>query len=262
MTREGKILDLHEAFAALMDYQVIFFGERHDSRTDHAGELTVLSGLSGRDSKLVLALEMFERDVQDELDAYLRGGIGEDMFLNRARPWPNYREDYRPLVEFAKAKGLHVIAANAPRRMAAAVVRGNRICAEADGRERADLPLAVHLDSDEYFMRFAAEMRKMPHAAPMKGMGVEGLYRAQVLKDAVMAASLEPFLDRRILFCCGHFHSDYHLGVPYQLEKNHPALKVAVLTGAAALRDLSGKDRSRVADFIWTGESQASSLPP
>jgi uncharacterized iron-regulated protein len=63
-------------------------------------------------------------------------------------------------------------------------------------------------------------MVEMPHHTPMKGMSVNGLYKAQVLKDAVMAASLEPFLDRRILFCCGHFHSDYRLGIPYQLQKN------------------------------------------
>jgi len=53
----------------------------------------------------------------------------------------------------------------------------------------------------------------------MKKINRDGLYKAQVLKDAGMAASLEPFLDRRILFCCGHFHSDYHLGIPYQLGK-------------------------------------------
>ena len=94
----------------------------------------------------------------------------------------------------------------------------------------------------------------MPHAAPMKGIDVDGLYRAQVLKDAVMAASLEPFLDRRILFCCGHFHSDYRLGVPYQLRKNHPSLKVAVVTGFAVWRSQPAKDRSRLADWIWTGE--------
>jgi len=31
----------------------------------------------------------------------------------------------------------------------------------------------------------------------MKGMKVNGLYKAQVLKDSVMAASVEPFIDRR-----------------------------------------------------------------
>jgi uncharacterized iron-regulated protein len=97
-------------------------------------------------------------------------------------------------------------------------------------------------------------MEEMPHFAPMKGMEVDGLYKAQVLKDSVMAASVEPFLDRRILFCCGHFHSDYHLGIPYQLEKNHPELKIAVIAMASSVEKLLMKDRSKVADFIWIEE--------
>jgi uncharacterized iron-regulated protein len=36
--------------------------------------------------------------------------------LQDSRPWANYVRDYRPLVEYAKAQGLDVIAANAPRR--------------------------------------------------------------------------------------------------------------------------------------------------
>jgi uncharacterized iron-regulated protein len=254
MTNKGVVLDLQEAFEALMGYHIIFFGEDHDSRTDHEAEMTVLTELAERDPNLVLALEMFERDVQDTLDAYLNGTISEDAFLDRARPWPNYQEDYRPLIEFAKVKGIPVIAANVPRRTAAVVVTTDRISSKAVGNDSRYLPRTIHLDSKEYYERFAIVVKKMPHMSPMKGVNVEALYKAQVLKDAVMAASLEPFLDRRILFCCGHFHSDYHLGIPYQLQKNRPELKVAVLACATYVGDLAMKDRSRVADFIWIDE--------
>jgi uncharacterized iron-regulated protein len=88
----------------------------------------------------------------------------------------------------------------------------------------------------------------------MKGINVDGLYKAQVLKDSVMAASLEPFLDHRVLFCCGHFHSDYHLGIPYQLQKNHPKLKIAVIAMASSVVNLLMKDLKTVADFIWVEE--------
>jgi uncharacterized iron-regulated protein len=254
MTNKGVVLDLQEAFETLMYYNVIFFGEEHGSRTDHEAELTVLTELARRDPKLVLALEMFERDVQDTLDAYLAGTISEDVFLDCSRPWPNYEQDYRPLIEFAKAKGIPVIAANVPRRTAAAVAAADKTSSKAAEKDRRYLPGTLHLDSKEYYRHFAAVMKKMPHGAPMKGMNIKGLYKAQVLKDAVMAAALDPFLNRRILFCCGHFHSDYHLGVPYQLEKNHLDLKVAVIACATYLGDLPMKDRSKIADFIWIEE--------
>ena len=42
------------------------------------------------------------------------GRIDEPAFLARSRPWDNYRIDYRPLVERAKAAGIPVVAANFP----------------------------------------------------------------------------------------------------------------------------------------------------
>jgi uncharacterized iron-regulated protein len=251
MTNKAQVLSRKESFEALIDFDVVFVGEVHGSRFAHKAELTLLTGLSRRDPNLVLAVEMFECDVQDILDAYLKGDISEDQFLEQSRPWPNYQDDYRPLIELAKIKGIPVIAANVPRRAAAAVAMANKISPKVVGEDRLFLPKGVHLDSKEYRKRFVASMVEMPHHTPMKGMNVDGLYKAQVLKDAVMAASLGPFLDRRILFCCGHFHSDYRLGIPYQLRKNHPELKIAVITFSSTVEDLPMKDRSRVADFIW-----------
>jgi uncharacterized iron-regulated protein len=251
MTNKAEVLSPKESFEGLIDFDVVFVGEVHGSRFAHKAELTLLTGLSQRDPNLVLALEMFERDVQDILDAYLKGDISEDQFLEQSRPWPNYQDDYRPLIELAKRKGIPVIAANVPRRVAAAVAMANKISPKVVGGDRLFLPKRVHLDSKQYYKRFVGSMVEMPHHTPMKGMNVNGLYKAQVLKDAVMAASLEPFLDRRILFCCGHFHSDYRLGIPYQLRKNHPKLKIAVITFSSTVEDLLMKDRSRVADFIW-----------
>jgi uncharacterized iron-regulated protein len=252
--KKGFLYGMEDSFDILMDYRVIFIGEEHESRVSHRAELTILKGLADRDLNLVLALEMFERDVQDILDAYLKGKISEKKFLKQARPWPNYPEDYRPLVEYAKEKGMPVIAANIPRRAAAAVAMANKVSPDVVGEDRRYLPKTLHLKSKEYYNRFASSMEEMPHLTPMKGMKVDGLYKAQVLKDSVMAASVEPFLDRRTLFCCGHFHSDYHLGIPYQLQKNHPNLKIAVITMASSVANLLMKDRSKVADFIWVEE--------
>jgi len=249
--QKGFLYDIKDSFDMLMDYEAIFIGEEHGSRVSHRAELTILKGLAKRDSNLVLALEMFERDVQDILDAYLKGKISEKKFLKQSRPWPNYQKDYRPLIEFAKKKGMPVIAANIPRRTAAAVSMANEICPDVMGEDRIYLPKTVYLKSKEYYKRFVSSMEEMPHFTPMKGMKVDGLYKAQVLKDSVMAASVEPFLDRRTLFCCGHFHSDYHLGIPYQLRKNHPKLKIAVIAMATAVENLLMEDRAKVADFIW-----------
>ncbi len=254
LMQKGILYEVEDSLDILLGYGVIFIGEKHGSRISHDAELTILKGLAERDSNLVLALEMFERDVQELLNAYLTGEISEKRFLQQARPWPNYRKDYRLLIEFAKKKKMTVIAANIPRRAAAAVAMANRVSPDVMGEDKIYLPKTLHLESKEYYKRFAQSMEEMPHFAPMKGMNVDGLYKAQVLKDSVMAASIEPFLDSCILFCCGHFHCDYHLGIPYQLRKNHPELKIAVIGMASSVETLPMKDRSKVADFIWVEE--------
>lgn len=251
LSSEGDTLSLNTLTGKLRGYDVIFAGEHHDAKPAHSAELVILTSLAERDSALVLALEMFERDVQETLDAYLAGEITEDSFLSASRPWPNYKTDYRPLVEYAKANKLSVVAANVPRRAAAAVARAAEVSPEVLGADSIWLPDTLHLDSEEYYLRFAETMKAMPHQSPMGGMNVDALYKAQVLKDAVMAASLDPYLDRRILFFCGRFHSDYHLGIPYQLQRNHPDLKIAVIALESAEEELSEAERARIADFIW-----------
>jgi len=254
MNNRGYTLELDSFFKELSEYDIIFIGEVHDLRECQEAELTILRGLSERESDLVLGLEMFERHVQDALDDYLAGVIPEETFLKLSHPWPDYQEGYRPLIEFAKARQLPVIAANVPRRAAAAVAEANEVSAHVLAGDGRFVPDVIHYDSAEYYERFREMVAQMTSSAPMKSKNVDGLYKAQVVKDAVMAASLEPFLGRRILFCCGRFHCDYHLGIPYQVHMNHRELKIAVLTFATLLEELPMSERSRIGDYIWIVE--------
>ena len=252
MFNTGVIYSLEKALKMLQEYDVIFLGEQHDSPTDHQAELDLLTGFYSLDPNLTLVMEMFERDVQEVLDAYLQGKISEAAFLEQSRPWPNYQEDYRPLIEFSKSKGISVIAANVPRRAAAAVARANKISPEVLGTDSIYLPEKQPFNSRKYYELFKATVADMPPAIGSMGQHKQqALYKAQMLKDAVMAASLVGFLDRHILFYCGHFHSDYHLGIPYQLKKTHPDLKIAIIAMASVVYEVPMKMLSKLANFYW-----------
>lgn len=251
MRNTGFIYTLETALNMLLEFRVIFLGEQHDSIDAHQAELGLLTGLYSLDPNLVLAMEMFERDVQEILDSYLEGKISETEFQKQSRPWPNYQTAYRPLIEFSKSKGIPVIAANVPRRAAAAVARANRISSEVLGPDSIYLPEKPLFQSRKYYELFKTTVKHMPAGGPMGQLKPQALYKAQILKDAVMAASLETFLDRHILFCCGHFHSDYHLGITYQLKKTHPDLKIAVIAMSSVVDDIPMKMLSRLADFFW-----------
>ena len=66
-------------------------------------------------SRLVLSMEMFEKDNQEKVNDYLAGKITEEEFIKTSRPWPRYITDYKPMIEFAKAHKIPVIASNIPR---------------------------------------------------------------------------------------------------------------------------------------------------
>lgn len=123
--------------AEAVESDVVLLGECHDDPIAHSIEAFVLISLAARRDKCGLSLEMFERDVQPVLDEYLAGLVREGDLLQDARPWANYRDDYRVLIEFAKEVGLPVIAANAPRRYVGAVGR------RAGVLEQAGWPLEV-----------------------------------------------------------------------------------------------------------------------
>src|SRR5436190_19981597 len=102
-TRQKAFSDFESMLADLARADVVFVGEQHDDPNTHRLELAVLDGLIRRRVSLVVAMEMFERDVQPAIDRYLAGTAAEDEFLKAARPWPRYASDYRPILEFARA---------------------------------------------------------------------------------------------------------------------------------------------------------------
>src|SRR5262245_14317540 len=121
---DGTFTDFEMLMANLAKADVVLVGEEHDDPATHRLELAILEGLARRRGSVIVSMEMFERDTQAAVDDYLAGGINESEFLKISRPWPNYATDYRPLVEFARMKGWHVLAANVPRQYASAVARG------------------------------------------------------------------------------------------------------------------------------------------
>jgi uncharacterized iron-regulated protein len=161
---DGTPATFEELVASAVESDVVLIGEEHDDRVTHALQLDLLSALNSRLSntrQLALAMEMFETDVQPIIDDYLDGHIREKDFLMDARPWNNYAEDYRPLVEFAKTHGLRVLASNAPRRYVSLLGRGGgqHSLAALSPASRALLPpLPVPDPSDAYREIFMGHM--------------------------------------------------------------------------------------------------------
>lgn len=231
----GKELNAAQLAKRLQKYDVVFFGEFHDQGEIHAAEAELLQAMHKlQGDKLALSMEMFEADNQEKLDKFLAGDLSEEDFLATSRPWPRYKTDYAPLVNFAKEQKMPVLAANVPRFLAAHVAKNNGSVAGIEEQYLQFLPKHTYTPEGAYKDKFYAQMSSP--AAPMKmpPARLAAVYAAQCLKDDKMAESIAAFDDAhqnmQILHINGCFHSDAHLGTTQKLEALRPRLKVAVIT--------------------------------
>jgi uncharacterized iron-regulated protein len=235
--------DFEVMIADLARADVVFVGEEHDDPSTHRLELAILEGLARRRDSIIVAMEMFERDTQPAVDDYLAGRINESEFLKISRPWPNYATDYRPIVEFARMKGWHVIAGNVPRKYASQVARGGTSALDKlPPAERGFVATDISAPQDDYFKRFAEAMGAHPVGTAGNKLEAEEremterFYLAQCVKDDTMAESIARAYNRSvepkplIVQFNGAFHSDYRLGTAARVRTRLEQARVVVVS--------------------------------
>jgi uncharacterized iron-regulated protein len=297
---EGHARSFADILQAMDLADAVLVGETHDDSVGHGVEAQLLYraaerfGAVGDEATtrrpVVLSLEMFERDVQYILDEYLAGLITEDQFKSSSRPWPRYESDYRPMVEFARAHSLPVVAANAPRRYVNRVTRLGPASLDAlSETAKAFLPpLPYPPASKEYAAQFDALMDEMMKAqeaerdstaatdttaaadttakpssaaagaAPPAGEphGMSYALDAQALWDAAMgnavAGALERHPDALVLHFAGSFHVEKGTGIPERVTDYRPGthLLTVVLEPSADVNSWKDDDDKGLGDFV------------
>jgi uncharacterized iron-regulated protein len=260
---EKKFTDFEMMLAELSRAEIVLVGEQHDDRNTHRLELALLEGLMRRRGQLTVSLEMFERDAQQALAAYVAGELSEEEFLKQSRPWPRYNSDYRPLVEFARAHGWAVIASNVPRRLAGQVAKeGLGAIEELSPEERGYVAGSITCPDDDYRERFVESMNEHPIPGTEQ-MGADErkalddrYYFAQCVKDETMAeaiASAHGPGHPLIVHYTGAFHSDYGLGTTERLKRRLKKARVVTIS-VLPVEDLDtlkpGKDDRKRADYL------------
>lgn len=225
-TADKKEITLDQLIKEISLAQVVFFGEEHNDSVAHVLQLEVFKGLHNiHGKKISLSMEMFQTDVQLVLNEYLAGQITEKNLLVDARPWQNYK-DYRPLVEYAKSKGIYVLAANAPSRYTNRVTRHGVQSLKELSTEGKKLiaPLPIDTLTGRYYEKFVGLLGG--HA----GMGNMKIYQSQNVWDATMASKIAKLAKKRsikqVLHLNGRFHTDEKLGTYTQLQRYGRKLKL------------------------------------
>jgi len=254
-SKKKRFADFESMLADVSKADVVFLGEEHDDPGTHRLERAALEGIGRRRPKVILAMEMFERDVQPKLDDYLAGKITEEEFVKTSRPWPKYTTDYRAMVELAKAKGWPVIAGNVPRKIASLVGRKGLAGLDSLGAtDRAYAAATLNCPKDKYYNRFKATM------GDMSGHGqkitkeqadamVQRFYEAQCVKDETMGESIaaarakQP--DAIVVHVNGSFHSDFGMGTADRAQQRLRDARIAVLSFVPAF-DIDTVDGKKI----------------
>lgn len=247
-TSKGKKVSEAAFLKAVSKKKHVFFGEYHDNPISHWLQLELTKkAYEEAGQNLVLSFEMFERDNQRAVDLYVDSLYTPKQFEDSCRLWPNYKTDYKPLLDFARENHLRAIAANVPRRYANKVFKYGR---EAlDSLTETELSWCAEKDFavDTTLSQYAALLEMGQH------MGGSGLMLAQAFKDATMAKFILYNLakDAHFIHFNGAYHSDYYQSTVWYFMQGCPWADVCTISTVSQsnVRKLDPENKDR-ADFI------------
>jgi uncharacterized iron-regulated protein len=250
---------LQQVDRELAQANVVYLGESHDSAADHKAELEILQSLHQRHPKMAIAMEMFQRPYQGVLDRYLAGQLSEEELVAQSEyeqrwgfPW----EYYAPILRFAKANQLPVLALNTPTEVTRKVaLEGLESLTPA---ERRYIPpfSEIRTDNAEYRQLMLSAFKQHQAAGNGASAGFERFFLAQVLWDETMAERIAQFLqanpEYQVVVLAGQGHIVYGYGIPSRVARrlnNKHLVQRSVLLNPS--EDTQFSTDKPIADFSW-----------
>lgn len=259
-TKTGAVIPFDALLAELADAQVIYVGETHTSMEDHRIQLRVAEGLYARNPKLILAMEMFPRNLQPLLDEYSQGAMTEQTLFTKSdwkNVWGYPFQLYQPLLAWARQQHVKLVGLNAP----PAVVRkvGQRGISSLAPEERNQIAATIDFDDAEHRAYLKQGFEQHPRGDIRD---FASFYEAQLSWEETMAetlAALLPGMDQggQVLVLTGKGHIMQRFGVPKRVEKRAAhTFKTIVPIPVDATDEPLGPD---IADYVWITEKSTAS---
>lgn len=224
---KGKEVSFKVMMKRLSNKEVILFGEHHNNPISHYLQLQGLLYLHQNHKSIALGMEMLERHHVKALSNYLASN-NYKVFKDSADLWPNFKTDYKPVVDSASAFGMDVFAANITRKYANLVFKNGLSALDtlSPAIKNEICPLPFPFDSTLSQYQELISMGKSMHAT-----GLNFAY-AQAIKDATMAYWITQYLamKKQVYFLNGSFHSDYFQGIYWYILKYRPNTSIGTIS--------------------------------
>ena len=207
---------LDKVIERISDKKIIYVGEVHDVFSHHAVQLDIISGIYNRNNNIAIGMEMFQRQYQPKLDAFIAGEMQESEFLQRAEYFEQCGLDYnlyKPILDFARTKNIPVIALNANRDIVRKVSASG--LDSLTDKETKEIPAIMDFSDEAYSERLKAVFEQHKVDQDRK---FDNFYKSQILRDETMSMSISEFLekepDKQIIVIAGGGHLSYGSGIP------------------------------------------------
>ncbi|OKH12133.1 ChaN family lipoprotein [[Limnothrix rosea] IAM M-220] len=243
--------------AVLEQAPVVYLGEIHDHLADHEAEYDLLTKLYTNNQNLALGFEMFQRPFQPYLSRYLADEMTEEELQELSeydRRWGFDWEYYAPLLRFAKAHQIPLVALNTPAEITNKVaVEGLDSLEEQDYRyipARQDLDFSNQAYLDEIEASFLAHIEGDYGNQAVK---LENFTAAQILWDETMAEAIADYLqdhpEQQFITFVGQAHLANNYGIPDRVARRIPTVTTQQKT--VFLSSSNSTEDSNLADFLW-----------
>jgi len=251
----GKSITAEAFLAALRMKKVVYVGERHDQPLDHGVQYAILRQLHREEASLGIGMEMFQVPFQEPLTKWSAGLIDETVLRRDTEYDERWGFDfsmYRPILEYARNRGIEVVALNAPREVAYAVAKSG---IDSLSAEQASALPELDLGNEQHRALFDSEFDAGEHAVED---GIDQYYEAQVVWDETMGSRVAETLDRadgpaKMIVFAGRVHVKRGLGIPDRAAKRGavPYAVVLPVTDKELEAELKLAREERSGDFFW-----------
>jgi uncharacterized iron-regulated protein len=241
----------------LQTARVVYLGETHDRESDRLQQLAIMQALLQHNPRQAIGMEMFQRPAQPLLDLYLAGKITAAQLREKSefdKRWGFKWESYAPILEFAKANKLPVIALNTPTEITRKAAKQG--LESLTTNELQYIPPITEIDRGNltYQQMILASYQQHAGIVSIASKSFDRFYTAQLLWDETMAERVAKFAnqnpDRQTIVIAGSSHIIYGYGIPDRVKRRMASPKFTQKTVLLS-HDLDPK-QSPPADFIWS----------
>jgi uncharacterized iron-regulated protein len=205
----------------LTNSRIIYVGEAHDDYAHHLKQLEIIRKLYALHPNMAIGMEQFQAPYQPVLDDFIAGRLSEKEMLRKTEWYRRWRFDYRlyrPILTFARDRGIPVVALNVPKEITDRVARQGMEGLTQE--QRAAVPQEIDRSDQTYHARLMQVFSAHPHAGEQQ---FERFLQVQLLWDEGMAqrvaGHLQQHPDRKMVVLAGSGHLEYGSGIPNRVAR-------------------------------------------